>query len=70
MHIAFLNLRTILDTSSQCISMFRFYDYGIDISHLPEVGLPKSGGRRIQAPKTGASDWMCHSRPEDDETTP
>ena len=59
------NVRTLLQTGSQGITLRSLYDYGVDITCLSETRLPESGARRLRVPGVDVDYWLYHSGPSD-----
>ena len=65
LHVACWNVRTLLDTGSQCITVRSLFDYKVDIVCLSEVRLPDSGIRKINVSQKNTAYWIYHSGPTD-----
>lgn len=60
-HIAYWNVRTLLDPAIQTITMHTLWKYNIQIACLSEVRLPDTGHREITVPGTETSYHLYHS---------
>ena len=65
LNVACWNVRTLLNTGSQCLTMRTLHRYQIDIACLSEVRLPSNGCRRIKIPEHDGFYTLYHSGPTD-----
>ena len=55
------NVRTLLDTGSQCLTMRSLFDYRIDIACLSEVRIAGCGSKCIKVPGVDTEYWLHYS---------